>query len=529
MEQIFRVLCVLFLIPGNTFLLPVFIAGQNPFPEISTSDSIEYILDSEYQEINTISDKSRPGYIDHGTEAKLFVFNTRYAHDILVYDQKDQLVKQIDNKVYTPRYQDHSAYTPGRGAPVMGTFTHQGKYLWSIHYHKYGSEFVRSGINKCKDSQSYPQGYITCINTRNYELEFRAKVGTVPEYITASPDDRLVIVSNSCSRDIYIFDTQKYSLIKVVALPDSPADLTVDRFSRYVYITHPATSRISSVNLETFETKTFLLEQNSAPLDLVSSPNQDKIYVSLSAAGKVARMQAIDGMVDTEITVETGRIPRAIDMTPDGTHLFVANYLSNTVVKIRTEDMKIISVIPTSPKPISLSWNSGSSRLYVASFEENVISVYQNTNINTSDPFETDISESGHSFPKVQDDEYGKDFSGSTYYQPTSSERKSKPRENPSSSDLQDPFSKQMGMTSDSYVSSGDTTYILILGSFQERENAEGFVLKLNQKGIKSRILTLDDGWFRVEYGKFETLKIAQEARIKLVTDLGVGVWIKLR
>ncbi len=528
MEQIFRALCVLFIIPGNTVLLPVFIAGQNPFPVISMSDSGEYLLESEYQKINTVSNTLRPGHIAHNTEGKLFVFNARYLHNIQVYDQKDRLIRQLDSKVYTPRDQDHSAYTPGRGVPVKGIFTHKGKYLWTIHYQKYGSGFVRPGINKCKDSQSYPQGYITRINTTNYELEFRATVGKVPEHITTSPNDRLVIVSNSCSRDIHIFDTQKDSLIKVVALPEHPADLAVDRFSRYVYITHPASSRISSVDLQTYEINVSLLEQNSAPLNLVSSPTQDEIFVSLSAAGKVARMQAIDGKVDTEITVETGRIPRAIDMTPDGTHLYVANYLSNTVVKIRIKDMKIISKITTNPKPISLSWNSESSRLYVASYEENVVSVYQHMNLNNFDPFGTDISKSGNAFHKIQDDENIKEFSGSTYYQPPATEQEPQPKEDPTSPGGKDPFSREIGMASKSYTSSGDTTYTLILGSFQERENAEEFVRQLNHKGINSRVLILDDGWLRVGYGAFKTLNIARETRIKLINDLNVRVWIKL-
>ena len=91
----------------------------------------------------------------------------------------------------------------------------------------------------------------------------------------------------------------------------------------------------------------------ASPRHLNLSPDGSALYVTLNGAGKVARVDTTPGKV--EATVRTGSQPRSAVLSPDGTVLFVVNYDSGTVSRVRTSDMTVLESVKVPHHPIGVS------------------------------------------------------------------------------------------------------------------------------------------------------------------------------
>ncbi len=528
MEQLYRIFVLLSLYVGKLLFFSYPLFGQLPEGSDSVWVPVHDPDSTEFISIDTIAGNFRPGYITHGNKDSLFVFNNKYEHNILIYNKENELVNIIDNAVYTHSNPSNLSYEKGRGTPIMGLLTHGGKYLWSIHYQKYGEDFVKSGIHKCEGSQYYKQGFISKVNIHTSQLEYKFPVGTVPEYMEASSDGQRIVVSNSCSQEIYIFNPQEDSLLKIIRLPDVPADIAIDYLSRYLYVTQPASSRIARIDLYDYQIKVFDVDSHSSPMNIATSPISDEIFVSMSASSTVSCYQVINDTLKLLQSVKTGRAPRNITINTKGTFLYVANYLSNNVVKIRTSDLKIVGTVSTSPKPMGLSWEPSRSRLYVTSYENNTISIFEERiiDINKLDPFTT-------TYTTISQDQ-------SQTFPDTLTSTNQSPDTSVTDTASTSPFTSRYDTDSDPFAEDGesynkaatfasDSSYSLILGSFRDMDNANGFLSKLYQQGINAEVMSDDSKLYRVSYGNYSSLNQAREARLQFVNDWGISAWVKLR
>jgi hypothetical protein len=73
----------------------------------------------------------------------------------------------------------------------------------------YGPEFNNPGSDECSPSQGTDNSFLYRINTESLGVEKVIQVGSVPKYVAASPDNRLVLVSKWCSWDLSVVDTEK--------------------------------------------------------------------------------------------------------------------------------------------------------------------------------------------------------------------------------------------------------------------------------------------------------------------------------
>ena len=53
-------------------------------------------------------------------------------------------------------------------------------------------------------------------------------------------------------------------------------------------------------------------------------------------------------------------------ISPDGTALYVVNYESNDVAKVRTSDLAVLQRIPTGVHPIGITYEPTRDRVWVA-------------------------------------------------------------------------------------------------------------------------------------------------------------------
>jgi YVTN family beta-propeller protein len=88
--------------------------------------------------------------------------------------------------------------------------------------------------------------------------------------------------------------------------------------------------------------------------------------VTLNAAGKVAKVDTATGDVVGDVT--TGSQPRSAALSPDGTALFVVNYESDTVSRVRTSDLEVLETLPVDHHPIGITYDAATSRVWVAAY-----------------------------------------------------------------------------------------------------------------------------------------------------------------
>jgi YVTN family beta-propeller protein len=55
-------------------------------------------------------------------------------------------------------------------------------------------------------------------------------------------------------------------------------------------------------------------------------------------------------------------------IAPDGKSLYVVNYESATVSKVRAADLKVIQVVPTAWHPIGITYDSATKTVWVACY-----------------------------------------------------------------------------------------------------------------------------------------------------------------
>jgi YVTN family beta-propeller protein len=62
----------------------------------------------------------------------------------------------------------------------------------------------------------------------------------------------------------------------------------------------------------------------------------------------------------------SGSQPRSAVLAPDGRSLYVVNYDSNTVSKVRTRDMRVLQTVSTGVHPIGITYDPVTSNVWVA-------------------------------------------------------------------------------------------------------------------------------------------------------------------
>jgi YVTN family beta-propeller protein len=66
--------------------------------------------------------------------------------------------------------------------------------------------------------------------------------------------------------------------------------------------------------------------------------------------------------------VATGSQPRSMAIAPDGKSLYLVNYDSNTVSKIRCADMRVLQVVNTNGMPIGITYVAATHDVWVSCY-----------------------------------------------------------------------------------------------------------------------------------------------------------------
>jgi YVTN family beta-propeller protein len=60
-------------------------------------------------------------------------------------------------------------------------------------------------------------------------------------------------------------------------------------------------------------------------------------------------------------------------ISPDGSALYVVNYLSNTISKVRASDMSVVQTIAVGSHPIGITYEPSTRRVWVACYSGEIL------------------------------------------------------------------------------------------------------------------------------------------------------------
>jgi YVTN family beta-propeller protein len=306
-----------------------------------------------------------PKSIVHSGNGLFFAQNMMYSHTVTVYDREYNLVGTIPDRVDLEAF-GHTEYSGlFQGSPVEAAFSHNGKYAWVSNYQMYGPGFNRPGDDVCHPDANFDPSTLYRINTETLQIENVIWVGSVPKYVATTPNNRLVLVSNWCSWDLSIIDTQQNQEIKRIPLDAYPRGIEVDSQSQFAYIAIMGSDDIAKVNLNNYSVQWFN-QVGITPRHLNLDPLESYLYVSFNLDNEVGKLDLKTGKIISKVS--TGSAPRSMVLSEDGQFLYVVNYNSNTLSKVRTQDMKVLQTVSTEAAPIGVTYDPQTHQIWVACY-----------------------------------------------------------------------------------------------------------------------------------------------------------------
>ena len=291
--------------------------------------------------------------------------NMMYRHSVTVYDADSlQLISTIPDRVKLADFGFDGYSGTHRGAPVEGAYSPDGKYLYVTNYAMYGKGFNREGTDVCKPADNYDRSFLYRIDTSSWKIDALYRVGVVPKVVDVTPDNKYVLVTNWCSYDLSVISVESQKVVKTIKIGAYPRGITVSKDSQFAYVAQMGGSVIHKINLSSFEKE--LLNVGSNPRAIVLSPDNSILYATLNSSGRVVAFDLAAKKVMK--SVKTGSASRSLDISSDGTALYVVNFTSDTVSKVRSSDFKVLQKIKACNEPIGITYEPLHKRVWVACY-----------------------------------------------------------------------------------------------------------------------------------------------------------------
>ena len=291
--------------------------------------------------------------------------NMMYRHSVTVYDARSlRLVKTISDAVDLRRLGYRQYPGTSRGAPVEAAFSPDGRYAYVSNYSMYGRGFGPEGSDDCTPSSGYHESFVYRIDMERLRIDEAYQVGAVPKVVAVTPDHKYVLVSNWCTWDLSVISTKKGREVKRVSIGAYPRGIAVSPAGNAAYVAVMGGTELVRVDLRRWTTSRFPV--GAGPRAAEFHPSDRYIFVSLNAEGRVAKLDLKTGVVRAKVA--TGSAPRSLALAADGRALYVVNYESGTVTKLRTSDMRPLQTIDACYHPIGITYDELTGRVWVACY-----------------------------------------------------------------------------------------------------------------------------------------------------------------
>jgi YVTN family beta-propeller protein len=316
--------------------------------------------------IHTINGSIAPKSVRSSADGVVSAHNMMYRHSVTVYDAKTfELLHTVTDSVSLKDFGFSKSAGNYKGAPVEGTFSPDGKYLYVSNYAMYGKGFNKEGTDTCSPADKYDNSFVYRINRSDYTIDSVYPVGSVPKVVEVTPDNKYVLVANWCSYTISVISVEKNKVVKTIKIGRYPRGIAINNDSTKAYVAEMGGNRIHVINLQDFTTSFIPIGSN--PRAIVLSPDNTTMYVTMNLSGRVASWNLVTNTAGK--SVRTGEAARSLAISKDGSALYVVNYKSDTMSRVRTSDMKVTQNIKVCNEPIGITYDVPTGNTWVACYK----------------------------------------------------------------------------------------------------------------------------------------------------------------
>jgi DNA-binding beta-propeller fold protein YncE len=228
----------------------------------------------------------------------------------------------------------------------------------------YGPGFGPEGSDECTPASGTDRSFVYRIDMDRLRIDRAYRVGAVPKVVAVTPDHRYVLVSNWCTWDLSVVSVKQGREVRRIPIGSYPRGIAVSPKGNAAYVAVMGGSHLVRVDLRRWTTRS--VPVGIGPRAAVFHPSDRYVFVTLNHEGRVAKLDLRDGIVRAKVT--TGRAPRSMDISGDGRALYVVNYESGTITKLRTSDMKTLQTIDACYHPIGITYDRPTRRVWVACY-----------------------------------------------------------------------------------------------------------------------------------------------------------------
>lgn len=324
--------------------------------------------------IKTINGVISPKSVRSSGDGVISAHNMMYKHSVTIYDAKSfELIKTISDSVSLKNFGFSKNDSIYKGAPVEGSFSADGKYLYVSNYSMYGPGYNKEGHDTCSPTSGYDKSFVYRINRNNYEIDAIYPVGSVPKVVEVTPDNKYVLVANWCSYTVSVISVEAQRVIKTIKIGRYPRGIAITKDSKKAFVAEMGGNRIHVINLEDFSVSYIPIGSN--PRAIVLSPDEKMLYVTMNLSGRVASWDLTNNVAGK--SAKTGAKARSLAVSTNGSTLFVVNFESDTMSKVRAVDMKVLETIKVCNEPIGITFDAPTGNTWVACYKGQ-IKIYSN-------------------------------------------------------------------------------------------------------------------------------------------------------
>jgi len=343
------------------------VAALSAITALAMSGASAQVLNSDQKLVlvENVGGSISPKSVLASNSGLISAHNMMYRHSVTIYDATTaDLVATISDSVKLSDFGFKEYSGNYKGAPVEGAFSPDGKYLYFTNYSMYGKGFNKEGHDKCSPASGYDKSFLSRVNLEEKKIDAVYQVGSVPKVVQVTPDNKYILVSNWCSYTVTVISVESGKTVKSIKIGRYPRGIAITKDSQYAYVAEMGGSNIHRINLTDFSKS--LIPVGSNPRAVVLSPDESKLYVTMNLSGKVQAWDLVKNK--TFKSVKTGEAARSLDISSDGSALFVVNFKSDTLSKVRASDMKVLQTIKVCNEPIGVTYDSSTNQTWVACY-----------------------------------------------------------------------------------------------------------------------------------------------------------------
>ena len=187
----------------------------------------------------------------------------------------------------------------------------------------------------------------------------------MPKVVATSRDGRYVLVSNWCGYDLSVISTKlRPAGARASRSGPTRAGSRSPQTKDVAYVAEMGGSEIVARQPRDWS---HAAASPSGPAR-GRSPSARPAATCSSPSTRRAGSRRLDLRTGAVAKVSTGTAPRSLAMAPDGRSLYVVNYESGTVSKVRASDMRVLQSVDACYHPIGITYEPVTRRVWVACY-----------------------------------------------------------------------------------------------------------------------------------------------------------------